>query len=290
MCGARRAVYHGRRPAAGGAVRACARRGAAQDAVEQRVTVWAGPKHTRKNLRAMLSTFDTVSSPPHPTPPAAAATAVRFRARVSCVRRRIGAARSCQGGGGPRTGSVRLEPVRGGAAAEIRVVAGGGGGRCCGTRPRPSGSRWACTSSSCPIRSLGPPGALALTPRAGGGGSLRDVPAAVHALDRPPAVLGHCASACGCAAPAAARPWPAASFRRLTVVSRLGRNCECYTSFAPPLDRGPPLGRSPIRDAVAASLARCFPFPGPPPRIRRGGPGRRSPQQAHAGGRRAVPV
>lgn len=30
------------------------------DAVEQRVTAWAGPKHTRKNLRAMLSTFDSV--------------------------------------------------------------------------------------------------------------------------------------------------------------------------------------------------------------------------------------
>ena len=39
-----------------------------QDVIEQRVTAWAGPKHTRKNLRAMLASFDTVSSQGH-TPP-----------------------------------------------------------------------------------------------------------------------------------------------------------------------------------------------------------------------------
>jgi hypothetical protein len=32
-----------------------------QDVVEQRINQWAGPKHNRKNLRAMLSTFQSVS-------------------------------------------------------------------------------------------------------------------------------------------------------------------------------------------------------------------------------------
>lgn len=31
-----------------------------QDAVDKKIIAWAGPKHNRKNLRAMLSTFDSV--------------------------------------------------------------------------------------------------------------------------------------------------------------------------------------------------------------------------------------
>lgn len=30
------------------------------DAVDKRIIGWAGPKHSRKNLRAMLSTFESV--------------------------------------------------------------------------------------------------------------------------------------------------------------------------------------------------------------------------------------
>ena len=38
---------------------------AAQDSIAAKIEQWAGPKHSRKNLRAMLASFDMVLVP-HP--------------------------------------------------------------------------------------------------------------------------------------------------------------------------------------------------------------------------------
>ena len=40
---------------------------AAQDSIAAKIEQWAGPKHSRKNLRAMLASFDMVLVP-HPPP------------------------------------------------------------------------------------------------------------------------------------------------------------------------------------------------------------------------------